>query len=98
MESSSFFKHCEKQLKPAKIKSAHRSLRHAINGLSDQCLNFNKQWAHAFNACRDGDSTQLFLSLRNENITWITYGFHSLFSHLINTQFRCISKSVLKCS
>ena len=95
MEATSFFEDGQQELESAQVEATGGSLRGAIDGRGDQCLDLNKQWPKAFHAGGDGDAAQGLLLLMNEDVRRIGYGYHSVGGHLVYAEFGGRTESVL---
>src|SRR5579859_429212 len=96
MKTTPLLQHRQQQLQPAQVEPAHRPLRRAIYRLGHQRLHLDQQRPQPFDRRGNGNTTQLLLPLRDQQLTRIADTPHAALGHFIDPQLSRTAKTILQ--
>ena len=95
LEANPLFHHRQKHVQSSLVKPRCRTLRCSICSRTHQSLRFYQERTDALNGCTNGYTRKSVMILCKKQLRWIAHLSQSSLQHLVDTQFRSTSESVL---
>ena len=87
--------HGQQHIQPAQVEAGGRTLRRAVSRRADQGLRLDEEGAHALDGRRDGDATQSFVILGEQQFRRIAPLPQTVLPHLVDAQLGRAAETVL---